>query len=129
VLADSLRFSLELEGFTVGLCDELTLFPSLAPADRPRCLVLDQDVFDRLIEARTDRLLAQISVPVVLLAGTETRRLLAHVNAASIAKIVEKPLLGRALLDAVRDVIEGGADASNAVRRRNRNFPPAPPPT
>ena len=75
VLADSLRFSLELEGFSARLCDELSLFSSLAATDRPGCLVLDQDVFDRMVEEKSDRLLAESSIPVVLLVEASTQRL------------------------------------------------------
>ncbi len=96
VLADSLRFSLELEGFTARLCDEISLFSSLAATERPGCLVLDQDVFDHMVEGKSDRLLAETSIPVVLLVETMTQRLVDRVNAACIASVVEKPLLGRA---------------------------------
>jgi DNA-binding NarL/FixJ family response regulator len=129
VLADSLRFSLELEGFSARLCDELSLFSSLAVTERPGCLVLDQDVFDRMVEEKGDRLLAGSAVPVVLLVEGTTRRLLERADAARIAKIVEKPLLGEILVDAVRDVIDGqcfGPASSN--RKKSRNFSPPPPP-
>lgn len=129
VLADSLRFSLELEGFSARLCDELSLFSSLAATERPGCLVLDQDVFDRMVEEKGDRLLAGSAVPVVLLVEGTTRRLLERADAARIAKIVEKPLLGEILVDAVRDVIDGqcfGPASSN--RKKSRNFSPPPPP-
>jgi DNA-binding NarL/FixJ family response regulator len=129
VLADSLRFSLELEGFSARLCDELSLFSSLAATERPGCLVLDQDVFDRMVEEKGDRLLAGSAVPVVLLVEGTTRRLLERADAARIAKIVEKPLLGEILVDAVRNVIDGqcfGPASSN--RKKSRNFSPPPPP-
>lgn len=129
VLADSLRFSLELEGFSARLCDELSLFSSLAATERPGCLVLDQDVFDRMVEEKGDRLLAGSAVPVVLLVEGTTRRLLERADAARIAKIVEKPLLGEILVDAVRDAIDGqcfGPASSN--RKKSRNFSPPPPP-
>ena len=129
VLADSLRLSLELEGFSARLCDELSLFSSLAATERPGCLVLDQDVFDRMVEEKGDRLLAGSAVPVVLLVEGTTRRLLERADAARIAKIVEKPLLGEILVDAVRDVIDGqcfGPASSN--RKKSRNFSPPPPP-
>jgi len=38
VLADSLRFSLELEGFEAKLCDELSLLPALAASEAPGCV-------------------------------------------------------------------------------------------
>jgi len=130
VLADSLRFSLELEGFAVRLCDELSLFSSLAATERPGCLVLDQDVFDHMVEEKGDRLLAESSIPVVLLVEATTRRLLERANAAGIAKIVEKPLLGGILVEAVRDVIgEGSLGLALNNRKKKRSFSPPPPPT
>ncbi len=131
VLADSLRFSLELEGYAVRLCDEVTLVSSLAAAaDGPACLLLDQDVFERMIETKTERILAETSVPVVLLVGTTSRRLRDRIGAASIAKTVEKPLLGGALVDAVKDQIRrAGASLRAADSGPEREFPSAPPPT
>jgi two-component system, LuxR family, response regulator FixJ len=107
VLADSLRFSLELEGFSARLCDELSLFSSLAATDRPGCLVLDQDVFDHMVEEKSDRFLAESSIPVVLLVEASTQRLRDRARKAGIVSIVEKPRLGRVLLDAVEDAIDG----------------------
>ncbi len=129
VLADSLRFSLELEGFAAQLCDEISLFSSLAATERPLCLVLDQDVFDHMVEGKGDRLLAESSIPVVLLVEVTTRRLLERANAAGIAKIVEKPLLGEILVEAVRDVIGEGSLGLLNNRKKNRSFSPPPPPT
>jgi FixJ family two-component response regulator len=114
VLADSLRFSLELEGFTARLCDELSLFSSLAATERPGCLVLDQDVFDQMVQNKSDQLLAETSIPVVLLVEVMTRRLVDRVNAASIASVVEKPLLGRVLLEAIGDAIDRAARLRDA---------------
>jgi FixJ family two-component response regulator len=107
VLADSLRFSLELEGFEAKLCDELSLFADLASAEMPGCLLLDQDVFERIVDGGNDRLLAGSAIPVVLLVEAMTQRLLGRVNEAGIASIVEKPILGKDLLDAIADTIDG----------------------
>ena len=130
VLADSLRFSLELEGFAARLCDEISLFSSLAATERPGCLVLDQDVFDHMVEGKSDRLLAESAIPVVLLVEARTRRLLERANAACIAKIVEKPLLGEIMVEAVRDVIDGGGlGLTLNNRKKSRSFSPPLPPT
>jgi len=107
VLADSLHFSLELEGFSARLCDELSLFSALFATDRPGCLILDQDVFDHMVEGKSERLLAESFVPVVLLVEVLTQRLGDRAREAGIASIVEKPRLGRVLLDAVEDAIDG----------------------
>jgi len=125
VLADSLRFSLELEGFSARLCDELSLFSSLAATDRPGCLVLDQDVFDHMVEEKSDRLLAESSIPVVLLVETSTQRLRNRASEAGIVSIVEKPRLGRVLLDAVEDAIDGrGRLTPSGETRSGWRLPP-----
>jgi FixJ family two-component response regulator len=105
VLADSLRFSLELEGFEARLCDELSVFSALASAEMPGCLLLDQSVFERIVEDGNGRLLAGSAIPIVLLVEAMTKRLLGRVNEAGIAGFVEKPLLGRVLLDAIEHAI------------------------
>jgi hypothetical protein len=107
VLADSLRFSLELEGFD-----------ALALAEMPGCLLLDQDVFERIVESGNERLLAGSAVPAVLLIEAMTQRLFGLINKAGIANIVEKPLLGRDLLDAIGDAIAGGGRFNLAESNR-----------
>jgi FixJ family two-component response regulator len=125
VLADSLRFSLELEGFEAKLCDETSLFTALASAEMPGCLLLDQDVFERIVEGGNDRLLAGSSMPIVLLVEAMTQRLLGHVNEAAIARIVEKPLLGRVLLDAIDKVMSAKGRAGLAGNALSRwHLPP-----
>lgn len=95
VLADSLRFSLELEGYAVELCDEYSL-PRNSVAGG--CLVLDQDVFARMKDRRLDAL----GVPVILMVESWTGRVLARAEAAGVTKVVEKPLLGNVLFDAIK---------------------------
>ena len=63
VLADSLRFSLELEGFEVRLCDEYSLPRAMAGADAPGCLVLDQDVFARMLNGNNERRFVGLGFP------------------------------------------------------------------
>ncbi len=108
VLADSLRFSLELEGFSTWFCDESSLFPAMsAPQAKGGCLVLDQDVFARMVEDEDDGVLAGKGMPVVLMVSLSTKRVLARAEAAGVTKVVEKPLLGGVLCDAIRQAIDG----------------------
>ena len=106
VLADSLRFSLELEGYTAKLCDELSLFPALAE-QAPGLLVLDQDVFMRLDARDGADGLQQVGIPVVLMVGQTTQRLMERAKAAGVSRVVEKPLLGGVLFDAIRNALDG----------------------
>ena len=113
VLADSLRFSLELEGFDVKLCDvklcdEQSLLRAMEMNDAARgCLVLDQDVFARIVEGNGDRRFAESGIPIVLMVGHKTERVVARAEAAGVTRLVEKPLLGGVLFDAIRTAISG----------------------
>ena len=107
VLADSLRFSLELEGFATRFCDESSLFPAMsAPRAEGGCLVLDQDVFMRMVEDEDDGVLAGKGMPVVLMVSLSTKRVLARAEAAGVTEVVEKPLLGGVLFDTIRQVLD-----------------------
>jgi len=105
VLADSLRFSLELEGYVAMLCDELTLLPALA--ERPDCLVLDQDVFANLIDADGGGRISQSGVPVVLMVGQMTKAIVDRAKAAGVTRVVEKPLVGGILFEEIRNAVYG----------------------
>ena len=108
VLADSLRFSLELEGFDVKLCDEQSLLRAMEMNDAARgCLVLDQDVFARMVDGNGDRRFAESGIPIVLMVGHKTERVVARAEAAGVTRLVEKPLLGGVLFDAIRTAING----------------------
>jgi FixJ family two-component response regulator len=108
VLADSLRFSLELEGFETHFCDESSLLPAMsAPRTQASCLVLDQDVFARVVDGEEPGLFADRGIPVVLMVSHTTKRVLARAAAAGVTEIVEKPLLGGILFDAIRQAIGG----------------------
>jgi CheY-like chemotaxis protein len=111
VLADSLRFSLELEGYVVKLCDEYSLVRTLAGGNRQRCLVLDQDVF-----ARMDRRFDTLGMPVVLMAESKTGQLLARAEAAGVTRVVEKPILGNVLFEAIKSAMAGPPASSRSIR-------------
>jgi FixJ family two-component response regulator len=102
VLADSLRFSLELEGYAVKLCDEYSLLRTIDAGEPQGCLVLDQDVFARMMDRRFDG----FGVPVVLMVERQTGRMLARAEAAGVTKVVEKPLLGSVLFDAIKTALK-----------------------
>ncbi len=105
VLADSLRFSLGLEGFDVRLCDEHSLPRSMAGADAPGCLVLDQDVFARMLNGKSERRFAGLGFPVILMVGHKTEKAVARAVQSGVTHVVEKPLLGAVLLDTIRSAL------------------------
>lgn len=113
VLADSLRFSLELEGYAVKLCDEYSLPRAIGAGEGQGCLVLDQDVFARMADRRFDAL----GVPVVLMVECQTGRVLARAEAAGVTKVVEKPLLGSVLFDAIKTAMNDTPAYGNGRRR------------
>lgn len=105
VLADSLRFSLELEGYEIKVCDEHSLPRLIASNERPALLVLDEDVFARM-PPHPGGCQGTFGLPVILMVEHATSRLLARAEAAGVARLVEKPLLGRTLFDAIRTELD-----------------------
>lgn len=104
VLADSLRFSLELEGYAAKLCD--LPFNPVKSVEPHACLLLDQDVFATLIGRGDGAALGRLGVPTVLMVNQRTQRLLEHAKAAGVTTIVDKPLLGGVLFETIRKVLE-----------------------
>jgi FixJ family two-component response regulator len=105
---NSLEFSLEIEGLTVrshASGAELLEDGDLARCD---CLVIDQkladmsglDLIGRLRERRN-------SVPAILITSQPSLALRERARRAGVP-IVEKPLLGNALLETIRAVVRGG---------------------
>ncbi len=113
VLADSLRFSLELEGYAVKLCDEYSLLRAIAASEPQGCLVLDQDVFARMADRRFDG----FGVPVVLMVERQTGRVLARAEAAGVTRVVEKPILGNVLFEAIKTAINESPPSARDHRR------------
>jgi FixJ family two-component response regulator len=109
VLADSLRFSLELEGFAAKLCDERSLVPS-AKTEVPCCLVLDQEIFTRLADGDGNRAMARLGIPVVLMEGNMTQRLRDRAKIAGVTHVIETPLLGGMLFDEIRKALDGDGE-------------------
>jgi FixJ family two-component response regulator len=116
VLADSLRFSLELEGLAVNLCDETSLLAAVNAKDAPGCIVIDHDVFARILGRYDTSPFAGIGIPVLLMVGHETESLLDRVKTAGVTRLVEKPLLGGVLSEAIRDALDQTGCSGPTVR-------------
>jgi FixJ family two-component response regulator len=100
---NSLKFSLELEGFAVRLYvdgRELLDDPHLPACG---CLVLDQVMPGmtglEVVDALRHR---GISNPAVLITSNASRQIRQRAAAAGVA-VIEKPFFGNALVDAIRD--------------------------
>ena len=96
---NSLKFSLEIEGFAVGVYANAEELLTENDLSRFRCLVIDQHLpglsgLDLVTKLRERR----VAVPVILITTHPSRAVAARAEKAAVP-IVEKPLLGNALLD------------------------------
>jgi FixJ family two-component response regulator len=114
-VCNSLKFSLELEGFVVRTYHsgaELLGADGLGDCE---CLVVDQRMpamtgMELIAELRQN----QVSTPAILIVGQASAALAERAKQASIP-IVEKPLLGNALVDRIREACQ--SRRTSAVRR------------
>ena len=107
VLADSLRFSLELEGYEAKLCEPAV--DRITDGHHHACLLLDQEVFTTLWGKGGPGVLARFGLPSVLMVNQRTPRLMDHATSAGVTTVIEKPLLGGILFDAIRSALDGNA--------------------
>lgn len=107
VLADSLRFSLELEGYEAKLCEPQ--IDGVTDGELRTCLLLDQDVFTSLWAKGGSGVLRRFRLPTVLMVNQRTPRVMDHAMAAGVTTVIEKPLLGGILFDAIRSALDGNA--------------------
>jgi DNA-binding NtrC family response regulator len=105
-LVDSLQFALELEGFTVRVLRDLAEALDGGHAQPQHCLVIDQELLLGVAGIDGQSALRRSGMPVVLLAGHRTDDLLKRAAAAGVTAVVEKPLLGAALLEEIRKVFD-----------------------
>jgi two-component system, LuxR family, response regulator FixJ len=106
---NSLKFTLEVEGFevrTYPAADDLLNEDSLPPCS---CLVTDYYMpMMNGMELVTRLRDLQISIPAILITSLPSENLRKRAAAAGVL-IVEKPLLGSDLLDAIRKAFDGHA--------------------
>ncbi len=106
----ALKFALELEGLPIQTCaggEELFRHPDLAHA---ACVVVDRKMPGMDGFAVTQELLARgIAAPIILIAAEVNDRVRGRAARAGIAQVLEKPLQGTVLSDAIRLAMQGGA--------------------
>ena len=73
------------------------------------CLLLDQEVFTTLWGRGGTGVLTRFDLPTVLLVNQRTPRVMDHAMAAGVTAVIEKPLLGGVVFDAIRSVLDGNA--------------------
>jgi len=104
-VCSSLKFSLELEGFSVRLYSGAAEFLAAGAADAD-CLVIDQRMPAMSGMELIAKLRAQnISTPAVLIVSQPNAAVAARAAKAGVP-IVEKPFLGNSLLDKIRKACE-----------------------
>lgn len=115
-LTASLHFALELEGYAVRGYRALSQLLREAPQPAPACLIVDQDSIEPGSSIAAPYLsLATFAGPVILMTSHPTAALLDVVRSAPRLRMVDKPLLGNTLSDAIRDLLPkaaGGAKPS-----------------
>jgi two-component system response regulator FixJ len=99
----ALKFSLEIEGFSVWAFYSGSEFSAANNLESCACFVIDQGLPDspglQLIESLRAR---QISAPAILIVGHPYARLSAQAAAAGVP-IIEKPLIGNTLHAMIRE--------------------------
>jgi two-component system, LuxR family, response regulator FixJ len=99
---NSLKFSLEIEGFVVCLCETASDLLNALALPECNCLVVDQQMpgisgLDLITELR-DR---KVSTPAILMTSYPDAALARRAASANVP-IVEKPLLNNALVELIR---------------------------
>ena len=106
-VCNSLKFSLELEGFAVRIYRSGTEFLASDNLTECKCFVIDQRMPGmsgmEVISALRGR---NVSAPAILIISQPNRVLSARAAEAHVP-IIEKPLLNNALVDKIREVCAG----------------------
>lgn len=107
-VCNSLKFSLELDGFQVRTYGSGGALLRAADVGECNCFVIDQKmpVLSGL-ETITALRSRSFSAPAILIISQPSAALSARAAAANVP-IVEKPLLGNALVDRIREACKGG---------------------
>jgi two-component system response regulator FixJ len=104
---NSLEFSLEIEGLTVRSYATGAELLSASDLDLCDCFVIDQKMPGMSgLELIATLRVRHISAPAILITSQPSVSVRERAEKADIP-IVEKPLLGNALLDTIRDVVRG----------------------
>lgn len=106
-LRTALKFSLELEGYDVAACESgEDLLTAILPTS-DACLVVDYNLTGMNgLAALAELRRRDVRLPALLITS-HPRPAVRQAAAAAQARIVEKPLLGDALLGEIRDAIAG----------------------
>jgi two-component system, LuxR family, response regulator FixJ len=99
---DSLRFLLEIAGYSVATYGSAAQFLQDAPVEQIGCLVVDQHMPDQTGLQLVSRLRGRgVSLPVLLITGSPSADLIRVARELSVAQVLEKPLDDDLLLDLI----------------------------
>lgn len=102
----ALKFALEVEGFRVQLYDGPQAV--LADADLPKraCLVIDYRMPDidgiELIDRLRER---HVTLPIILISGRVSKRMLELAARSGVVRVLEKPLSDTTLVENIRGAL------------------------
>lgn len=101
---NSLKFALEIEGYAVCIYPDGNRLLEHATLPRGDCLVVDFNLPDMTgLEVISQLRNRGVTVPAILITSTPNRKLLDRAALVG-ARVVEKPLLGDALIESIRDI-------------------------
>lgn len=97
---DSLRFLLEIAGYSVATYGSAAAFLHDAPLDDLACLVVDQHMPEQTGLQLVSQLRSQgVTLPVALITGSPSPDLIRLAGELNVASVMEKPLDDDALLE------------------------------
>lgn len=104
---NSLKFSLEIDGFSVWTYANAEEFLRSTNLDSFQCLIVDQDM-PRIKGLELVAMLRErnVEVPIVLITGQLTQSVVRRAAAAGIP-VIEKPFLGNGLIELIRTATGG----------------------
>jgi two-component system, LuxR family, response regulator FixJ len=102
---NSLKFSLEIDGFAVGTYGSAEELVGANDLSACRCLIVDQDM-PRMTGLELVAMLRKkgVEVPAILISGNVTRALITLASGAGLP-VIEKPVVGNGLIELIRAAI------------------------
>jgi two-component system, LuxR family, response regulator FixJ len=102
---NSLKFSLEIDGFAVRTYANADELLHAGDLDACRCLIVDQDM-PRMQGLELVAVLRKrgVNIPAVLISGHVTPALTRQASSAAIP-VIEKPFLGNRLIESIRSAV------------------------
>ena len=105
---DSLRFLLEIAGYSVVIYGSAAQFLHEASLSEVDCLVVDQHMPDQTGLQLIAHLRAKgVTLPIALITGSPSADLIRQAHELNVAKVMEKPLDDDVLLDFIEHARDG----------------------